>query len=395
MREVITFYREDVAVFLIREHARNEFCGPCPSCGGRDRFHCSGTRWGCRVCGKQGDTVGYLKTFRGMSVREACQLAEWKKDDSQGFSCRKNQDTADPSVQWATQAEKLVSWSQQNLVLPAGRELLAKRHITLETALAAGIGFIPSSLKMDRETWGLPARQDRDWGFIPSGLLLSTRYQTGVKALQVRCYPPLNGGIRHFRVEGSGRGFSYVIGCEKKAVCLFESILDAILAWQTSEGLLTCIATGSASVDVGPQGRDLIQCCNYIFCCPDRDDAGREAWHRWEKEIPSVKLANPFKAKDLGELAGERPGALKEWFLRKILAPMETTPAALPPERLCQNCTLWQPISFGFRGACAEKGFETSAIARCSQIAYKAEYELGKRRPPAQSMHEGFAGCVG
>ena len=52
--------------------------GPCPWCGGVDRFHVfpaqgdAGTLW-CRQCGKTGDAITYLRERRGMTFRDACQ----------------------------------------------------------------------------------------------------------------------------------------------------------------------------------------------------------------------------------------------------------------------------------------------------------------------------------
>lgn len=53
-----------------------EYTGPCPWCGGRDRFHVwpeKGNFW-CRGCNRKGDTIQYLRDFRGLSFREACKV---------------------------------------------------------------------------------------------------------------------------------------------------------------------------------------------------------------------------------------------------------------------------------------------------------------------------------
>ena len=49
--------------------------GPCPKCGGEDRFHVWETegRYWCRGCGKTGDEIQYLRDFRGLSYREAAR----------------------------------------------------------------------------------------------------------------------------------------------------------------------------------------------------------------------------------------------------------------------------------------------------------------------------------
>ena len=54
-----------------------EHAGPCPWCGGRDRFRVwpnSGDRgrfW-CRQCGRSGDSITLLRDLKGISYEEAC-----------------------------------------------------------------------------------------------------------------------------------------------------------------------------------------------------------------------------------------------------------------------------------------------------------------------------------
>lgn len=56
-----------------------EWQGPCPSCGGTNRFHVwpeqhegKGSYW-CRGCDKVGDNIQFLIDFEGMTFKEACR----------------------------------------------------------------------------------------------------------------------------------------------------------------------------------------------------------------------------------------------------------------------------------------------------------------------------------
>jgi hypothetical protein len=62
-----------------------EYKGPCPECGGLDRFTIwpempnkngiyRGGRYICRQCGKCGDAIQYLRDFHGMTFPEACSV---------------------------------------------------------------------------------------------------------------------------------------------------------------------------------------------------------------------------------------------------------------------------------------------------------------------------------
>jgi len=56
---------------------KDEWCGPCPVCGGRDRFvvwpsEGETGRFLCRKCGKSGDAAGFLMWVNHSSRAEAC-----------------------------------------------------------------------------------------------------------------------------------------------------------------------------------------------------------------------------------------------------------------------------------------------------------------------------------
>lgn len=79
--DVLTLYQSLSPAGEIKSKGNGEYCGPCPSCGGRDRFllwpeHKSGAAGGrflCRGCGAQGDAVEFLRVFQNLTYREACE----------------------------------------------------------------------------------------------------------------------------------------------------------------------------------------------------------------------------------------------------------------------------------------------------------------------------------
>jgi putative DNA primase/helicase len=53
--------------------------GPCPQCGGRNRFQFSDRHvglWYCRGCDKGGDGIAFVMHMRGIGFREAAELIE-------------------------------------------------------------------------------------------------------------------------------------------------------------------------------------------------------------------------------------------------------------------------------------------------------------------------------
>ena len=63
-----------------------ELVGPCPVCGGHDRFAVSIAKqlWNCRGCGKGGDGIGLIRHVEGCSYREAVALL--KGDEVRTFT---------------------------------------------------------------------------------------------------------------------------------------------------------------------------------------------------------------------------------------------------------------------------------------------------------------------
>ncbi len=56
-----------------------EYHGPCPGCGGEDRFVVSPAqndgkgRYWCRKCDKKGDNIQFLRDFEWLSYQDACR----------------------------------------------------------------------------------------------------------------------------------------------------------------------------------------------------------------------------------------------------------------------------------------------------------------------------------
>jgi len=66
-----------------------EWAGPCPWCGGRDRFRVwpEKERYWCRGCGEQGDLIEYLRKRRGMTFRDACEAVGRPVPSRLGAQC--------------------------------------------------------------------------------------------------------------------------------------------------------------------------------------------------------------------------------------------------------------------------------------------------------------------
>jgi hypothetical protein len=66
----------DVAVRLgahLKRVTATDLVGPCPKCGGRDRFSVNVRKniWNCRGCGRGGDAIALARHIAGLSFAEA------------------------------------------------------------------------------------------------------------------------------------------------------------------------------------------------------------------------------------------------------------------------------------------------------------------------------------
>lgn len=59
----------------LRRESSHEWAGPCPRCGGDDRFHCTAQWWFCRICHpKQSDSIDLVRWLTGASFRESVAM---------------------------------------------------------------------------------------------------------------------------------------------------------------------------------------------------------------------------------------------------------------------------------------------------------------------------------
>ncbi|HMN27943.1 MAG TPA: toprim domain-containing protein [Caldilineaceae bacterium] len=58
----------------LHKAAANEWAGPCPKCGGSDRFHCTAEWFFCRQChSKKGDSIEFMRWVYGHDFRQAVE----------------------------------------------------------------------------------------------------------------------------------------------------------------------------------------------------------------------------------------------------------------------------------------------------------------------------------
>ncbi len=255
-----------------------EWAGPCPSCGGNDRFRVwpnenagKGGYW-CRSCGKAGDNIQFLIDFEGMAFKDACQFLNIQVETRTQFQPPPQRSEwlptvhPDPAQLWREKAEKFIAWAQERLSINHQQiDWLAARGISLAAAEAARLGWNPGEEGHDifrpRSSWGLPKLIKENGKarmlWIPRGLVIpycpADAGNAMIKRIRIRRpndilqqmrekYPDKE-PARYVVIPGSSAS-TMILGVSRKAFVVVESELDAI-ACASATDLAGAVAVGT------------------------------------------------------------------------------------------------------------------------------------------------------
>ena len=177
--DVLTLYQSLSPAGEIKSKGNGEYCGPCPSCGGRDRFllwpeHKSGAAGGrflCRGCGAQGDAVEFLRVFQNLTYREACEALQLEPRRAVRHTAGKGtarewmpEPERLPAAEWMERAAHFVATCTGGIESGPALETLQGRGLSPETARALGIGWNPADRYDRRADWGLDEEANPETG---------------------------------------------------------------------------------------------------------------------------------------------------------------------------------------------------------------------------------------
>lgn len=318
----------------MKQKTAHEWCGPCLSCGGNDRFNVwpgrpGGGYYMCRGCDPQGgDGIQFMRKYMGMSYAEACAALEIepKRTTTSLLSARRTHARTQPAqpaqiapvppkpapavlpcAEWMASAAAFVDSCQSDLeTSPEALLAVCGRFLTPYTAVQCGIGWNPADRYILRESWGLPIVELADGGkrdklLLPRGLVIATRQKAGTVALTVRCADDRpESRPKYWQVQGSSN-VPFIAGHAGLPVVLVESALDAALVWQESFGKLAALAFMGSTKPADADTDQFIKQAPLLLAAPDRDEAGEKAWARWSATYRHAHFAPVLHGKDIGE----------------------------------------------------------------------------------------------
>lgn len=297
----------------------------------------------CRGCGVQGDAVEFLRVFRGMTYREACNALRIEPDRRNGHIMKNIPARREwtpkpenfPPAGWMDQAARFVVACGPGIESGPGLDVLSSRSLTVETAHALGIGWNAADRYDRRSEWGLDEQTNPETGkplkiWLPRGLVLPIRRKAGIAALLVRWadWKPEDSFPKYWQIRGSGN-FSFCIGKPGLPVVVVESVLDAVLVWQEAGDIVATVALAGATKRPDAGTTAFLRDAPLLLWSLDFDETGRKAWPWWQEHFPHVKPWPVAAGKDPGEMV--KAGVpVRAWLELGIEARQEEKPSPLP-----------------------------------------------------------------
>jgi len=333
--------KEDGAPLSRVPTATGELAGPCPRCGGDDRFRVwpgegTGGRFFCRRCNWTGDAVGYLRDQRGVSFPDAYRAVTGQEPPprkggpapaparySAGHPAQKSpRPSRVPPEAWRKKARALVGYCHDQLFTPAGKpglDLLAGRGISEPTARRFRLGWSLKKVFRPRAGWGLEEADDRGRPrkmLIPGPALVIPR-MVGDEVHGVKFRNQYAGAENRYQgLAGSGSGCMVIN--PGPIMTVVESELCAILLAQDTGSITGVMALGSAGNRPGSDTAAMLDRAKLILIALDNDAAGaKSTWDWWLQKYPRARacpVPAKFGGKDPTE-ARQNGMNLRVWIL--------------------------------------------------------------------------------
>lgn len=312
-----------------------EYAGPCPFCGGNDRFRVQPAapgrgRWWCRRCAESErwhDAIDYVRRRQQLNYHAACaRIGVAPSSARLPLPPAPPVGVEPPSPPWRAAAEALLSDAFDALYGDDERPLawLQQRGFSDVTIARALLGYNARDRWMARSDWDLPSqrsrsgRQQRVW--VPRGIVIPWFIGRGRDAAIWKLYVrrPLARSQKHcgeksyIQIAGGSNGlYNGDAIVPTRPAMLVEGVFDALAVQQVAGDLVTPMATGTTGARRA-RWIALLSCAPVVFVSYDNDAAGEQAARYWLDALaPHAVRWRPFWDDPAAMLADD--GELRAW----------------------------------------------------------------------------------
>lgn len=276
--------------------------GPCPLCGGEDRFHVQPAWFFCRRCHPQrGDAIEFAKWFKNLQFFEACQ---WL-----GYTPPVQLKSYAPKPEWQLRALQFAEHCRRQLWAPEGRQgldYLLNRGLTESTIKTAGLGYNTQDFHDSACKWGV----DRSvWlpgpGIVIPWFIDNQIWRVNIRLLQSRT--TAKGDVIKYIGPAGWAGGNPLYGAGNlsfaKPAILVEGEFCALTIQQVAGDLVTPVATGST--EASRTGKWIVR----LMAAPlvlvafdaDKENKGQKAAQAWLKILKNGHRWMMYK-KDVNDM---------------------------------------------------------------------------------------------
>lgn len=268
---------------LRRESAR-ESSGPCPKCGGADRFHCTADWFFCRQCHtKRGDAIEFIRWQSGADFRQAVEQLTGEPGPILSRSVEPVRRQPAQSASWQDNAREIVERAHRTLLnMPEGqpgRDYLGGRALSRDTVRRYQLGYVP--LVALPGTCGKLMKPALVIPWLAAGRVRAVRY----RFLQRHTYTDDSGSERTEKQTAlKGSQFYGLVwggppdfGDEaNRTLVLCEGELNAASIWLVAHGSnIDAYSVGSESANVPPKFVAYAGQFHRVIVWADRADVAR------------------------------------------------------------------------------------------------------------------------
>jgi DNA primase len=296
--DLLSLVQEDGFQIVRKSTSRSgQFNGPCPFCGGTDRFRVQPNQgkygwFACSQCDRKGNAVDYLMIKRGMSRMEALAAVGWMPKDG-SIECAPPSALPkyvyEPRPQWneplakwqeaandfCQECQRLLWRSEQGQVALA---YLRRRGLQDKTIKAAMLGYHPREEYGTTKEWGRPV-------WLPQGIVIPWFLAGKIWRVTIRDERVAEGeNGRYKQVAGGSNGLylaDTLIKLKRPTVVMVEGEFDALSLAQECGDLVAVVATGTTQGSHTPRWISLLarqECVLIAFDAEDKGDSAAKWW---------------------------------------------------------------------------------------------------------------------